>query len=510
VSREFPDRRRPAITISNRLVLYEKFVGVIAVTIELGRISRFLSDMRISRSGAVAVIDARGNIMASQEAAELGGESMRSLMRVDPAASPLLAVADQAIDADRVSLATLRAPLPLPPFRAADGKVYFVSLSPIDFRDWSVVTIVPEADFLGNIDRNTRRLICGLVAFTLLMVAAAVLLADRLIGRPLIRIAGELRHIEAFRLDRIARIRSGLRELDELSASMMQMAQGLTSFQKYLPTELVRTLVAQGVEARPGGEQRPLTVLFSDLAGFTALSERLGPGIVPVLTDYLSAASREIVRQGGTIDKFIGDAVMAFWGAPLPNQRHAEAACRAALACRRAVADVAAPQALSLRIGINSGVMLVGNIGSEERLNYTAIGDAVNLASRLEAVNKRYGTGIIIGAATRQAAGAAIIVRELDTVAVYGRVEGTAIFELLAMADEPAQGADLGWVALYEAGLAAYRARRWADAIATLERAAAARSGGDPPASLLIERCRAFLIDPPPADWTAVTVMGSK
>jgi adenylate cyclase len=518
-SSEFPDRHQPAISISGQLILFDKFVGIINVTIELGRISRFLSGLHVGQSGTVAVIDGAGSIIASPEPAEFKAEAsgmMRSLMSVDAATSPLLAVAHGALAANRVSLAELKAARPLPPFRAADGAVYFVSLSPLDFRDWSVVTIVPEKDFLANIDRNTQRLIYGLAVFTLLMIVAAILLADRLIGRPLIRIARELRHIEGFRLDRITRIASPLRELDDLSASMMQMAQGLTSFQKYLPTELVRTLVSQGIEARPGGQQRTLTVLFSDLAGFTSLSERLGPGIVPVLTAYLSAASRAIVEQDGTIDKFIGDAVMAFWGAPLPNERHAEAACRAALACRRAVAGIqapgeaGAPQALGLRIGINTGAMLVGNIGSEERLNYTVIGDTVNLASRLEAVNKPYGTDIIVGEATRWAAGAAIVVRELDTVAVYGRMEGTAIFELLAMADEPDAAQCRGWVALYEAGLAAYRERRWDEAIEVLTRAAAARTGGDRPADLLIARCRALLDDRPPANWTAITVMGSK
>ena len=196
---------------------------------------------------------------------------------------------------------------------------------------------------------------------------------DWLLGRPLLRIARELRHIEGFRLDRISRVSSPLRELDDLSAAMMQMAQGLTSFQKYLPTELVRTLVSQGIEAKPGGQQQTLTVLFADLAGFTSLSERLGAEVVPVLSRYLSSASDAIARESGTIDKFIGDAVMAFWGAPAVNPDHAVDACRAALAGQRALRQSGLAddhgRPVKVRIGINSGDMLVGNIGSEFRLN---------------------------------------------------------------------------------------------------------------------------------------------
>jgi adenylate cyclase len=514
----FPGRSQPGINISTKLLLYGRFVGVLDVTIELSRLSLFLSELHVGRSGTVAILDTSGSIIASPEPAERAAEQagmIRRLGDLRAGESPLLAIARDALDVNRMRLTehTSLEPLPLPPYRAADGSVYFVTFSSANFRDWNVVTVIPERDFLGNIDRNTRRLLYGLAAFTLLMIAASVLLADRLIGRPLIRIAGELRHIEAFRLDRIQRIASRLRELDNLSAALIQMAQGLTSFQKYLPTELVRTLVSQGIEAKPGGQQQTLTVLFSDLAGFTSLSERLGADIVPVLTGYLSAASGAIRTEGGTIDKFIGDAVMAFWGAPTPHAHPAEAACRAALACRRALAGIRVRNAdgtdegLSLRIGINTGTMLVGNIGSEERLNYTVIGDAVNLASRLEAVNKTYGTEIIIGEATRRAAGTSVLVRELDTVAVFGRMEGTEIFELLGMAGEIEMPA---WATSYEAGLTAYRARQWQAAIADFERTIALRSGGDAAAEMLVERCRRFLSEPPPTDWRAVTIMGTK
>ncbi|MET4072467.1 class 3 adenylate cyclase [Bradyrhizobium sp. S3.2.6] len=184
----------------------------------------------------------------------------------------------------------------------------------------------------------------------------------------------------------------------------------------------------QGVEARPGGAIQELSVMFVDVAGFTGLSERMGDRVVPLLSRYLDLASEAIVANGGTIDKFIGDAAMALWGAPQPQADHAGRCCRAALDIRRAISDSGLiddlGHALQIRIGINSGRMLVGNIGSELRLNYTVIGDAVNVASRLESANKIYGTQILIGEETYHLALGTIITREIDRIAVYGREEG--------------------------------------------------------------------------------------
>jgi adenylate cyclase len=377
-----------------------------------------------------------------------------------------------------------------------------------------VATVIPASDFLATIERNARLLLAALGLLTLVIAALAIWSANRLIGAPLLRIVGQLKHIESFELEAITRTSSPLRELDNLSAALTQMSRGLASFQKYIPTALVRTLVARGVEARPGGRQEILTVLFTDIVGFTGLSERLGDAIVPVLSEYLESASGAISACNGTIDKFIGDAVMAFWGAPAPSDRHAIDACAAALEfrsrlrqrCHEREGDGGVP--LRVRVGINTGRMLVGNIGSSERLSYTVIGDAVNVASRLEAVNKRYGTEILIGEDTRAAAGDAILVRRLDRVAVYGRTQGLAVFELLGMTEEGASQ-NPEWVTAYEAGLDAYARRNWAAAIELFESAAASR-GDDLPSRIFIERCRNHLASPPPEDWTAVSILAEK
>jgi adenylate cyclase len=375
--------------------------------------------------------------------------------------------------------------------------------------------VIPGGDFLASIERSAMVLLVVLVVLTLLIASIAALSANSLITVPLARVAGQLKHIEEFRLDRVRRLSSPLRELDNLSGALWQMGRGLASFQKYMPTELVRTLVSQGIEARPGGHQRTLTVMFTDLAGYTGISERLGDDVVPLLAEYLEAVSTAVLNHSGTIDKFIGDGVMAFWGAPLPNEQHASDACAAALECQRRLArqrQAAAARGealLRMRIGINTGRMLVGNIGSNERLNYTVIGDPVNVASRLEPLGKLYGVDIIIGEDTRSAASDAIIVRRLDRVAVYGRTGGLAIYELLGLAADILPDT-AEWVRTYEAGLAAYEARGWSEAIRLFEATTTLRGGTDRPSQILIERCRGCITDPPPTNWLPISILAAK
>ena len=428
---------------------------------------------------------------------------------------PMLASVNALLQGDRVSLADLHETRQLQTTGPIDGKNYFVTFSPLNFNNWVVATVIPASDFLASIERSAMTLLIALAALTIIVAAIAILLANRLLVAPLLRVAGQLKHIEEFRLDRVTRVASPLRELDDLSGVLVQMSRGLASFQKYMPTDLVRTLVSQGVEARPGGHQETLTVMFTDVAGFTSISEKLGDGVVPVLAEYLEAVSTAVLNACGTIDKFLGDGVMAFWGAPVPNERHAADACAAALECQtllsleRAKAERCGGTPLRMRIGINTGRMLVGNIGSSERLNYTVIGDPVNVASRLEALGKIYGVDIIIGEDTRTAAGDGIIVRRLERVFVYGRTEGLAIYELLGMAER--SGAEAPeWVRSYEAGLAAYENRCWSEAIKLLETVAAARDAIDRPSEILLERCCTYLADPPLDGWTPISVRESK
>jgi adenylate cyclase len=207
------------------------------------------------------------------------------------------------------------------------------------------------------------------------------------------------------------------------------------AFARYVPPEVVARLVEQPELLKLGGELRELTILFCDIADFTALSERVEPAVVvALLTDYFGTMSAVIHRHRGTVDKYIGDGIMAFWGAPLPDTEHALHAVQAAIAMRAEFADLARRWArpehapLALRIGLHTGKAIVGNVGSSSRFSYTAVGDAVNLASRLEGENKKHGTTILLSSDTAAALPPSLAVRQVATVTVKGKAAAIAVF----------------------------------------------------------------------------------
>ena len=284
------------------------------------------------------------------------------------------------------------------------------------------------------------------------------------------------------------------------------------AFSRYLSPVVVRDLVRRPERLELGGEEAVVTVLFSDLAGFTGFSETLSPReLIGVLNAWFTPATDVILAAGGTLDKFIGDAVMAFWGAPLPDEAQAAKALGAALAMEAALAGLAGTFAarglppLRARIGLHRGPAVVGNVGSRARFNYTVLGDTVNLASRLESLNKQYGTTVLASAAAIEAAGGGFPCRRVDLVRVAGRAAAVEVFEPLGPAGAPLPD----WAALFVVAREDYDARRFEAALAGFLAADAAR-GGDPPARVFAGRCRRFLAAPPPGDWDGVFVPTGK
>jgi adenylate cyclase len=283
------------------------------------------------------------------------------------------------------------------------------------------------------------------------------------------------------------------------------------AFTLYLPGPVVDRLVATDTQPSLGGELRIVSILFSDLAGFTRVSEYLEPqALVGALNTYFAGVTAIIEAHGGFVDKFIGDAVVGVFGAPLDDPRHAENAVRAALAMRAAGGEAAralAPPGGSppeTRIGINTGPVLIGNIGSPRRFNYTVMGDAVNLASRVEGVNKRYGTLLLVSDATVAACGDAIVFREIDTVTVQGRAQQVGLYEPLGVAGAvPAET-----LARRDAFAAALRHWR-TGAFAEAARQFAALAEGDEAARRLAAHAADYVADPP-AGWSGVSVLTEK
>jgi adenylate cyclase len=498
-----PTGERPAAAFAVRIGLDGDRAGVLAIIIELTRVSNFLSQLTVGKSASAFILDRDGSVIAAPDANADEVTPLKTEQPTFPVAVDAIRQAGSAYDAggsDPFNTTVVR-----------DGKAYKTVLTPISFPGWSLVTVVSESEFLGPVQATIRNLLIGLAALIAFAGLLSTWLAQRLIAAPLIKVVNEIRHVERFDLDKVQRHPSRLTEIANLSGAIGDMAQGLAAFRKYIPADLVRRLISDGNGARLGGAVRPMSVMFIDLAGFTGMSERLGDRIIPLLSRYLDVVSAQIQDHGGTIDKFIGDAVMAFWGAPSPNPDHAVDCCRAALACQRAVEEAGLTddhgERIKIRIGINSGDMLVGNIGSEVRLNYTVIGDAVNIASRLESTNKSYGSTIIIGPETRRLAGDRIVVRELDRLAVYGRSGGLQIYELLGMAGECDDLRD--WVAAYEAGLAAWRTGDFAGAIRHFQQAQKLRQP-DAASSLMIERCKHQIENPTAEGWDGTTVARTK
>jgi adenylate cyclase len=276
-------------------------------------------------------------------------------------------------------------------------------------------------------------------------------------------------------------------------------------FSRYVSRTVVDRILADPARARLGGERKELTVLFSDIRGFSAFAEGMGPEtLASFLGEYLTPMTQLVLDSGGTLDKYIGDAVMALWAAPVDMPDHAARACEVALKMQEALGGLNArwkaegkPE-IAIGIGINTGAMAVGNMGTAARFDYTVLGDQVNLGSRLEALTKDYGVDILVGEATMRAAGAGFTFREIDVVRVKGRAGAAPVYELVGRAGAATDPA-------FAEALAAYRKREFATA-----RARFGTLAGDPAARAMAARCAVLETAPPPEDWDGVYEQRSK
>jgi adenylate cyclase len=322
----------------------------------------------------------------------------------------------------------------------------------------------------------------------LLSLLAGFVLAGR-IASPLKAISQVVARVGNFQLEPTPLPKSAIKEVQVLSESVERMRTGLASFSHYVPVDLVRDLVRSGGVAALGGERREISLMFCDLAGFTAYAEKTSPeAAVETLTSYFESYGRAIEDSGGVIDKFLGDGIMALFNAPQILPQPAAAACRAALMGTSNFAGCGihnrGEAGFVARVGLHAGEVLVGNVGTTSRFTYTAIGDAVNLCSRLEGLNKTYGTRILASSALRQQAGESeFLWRRLDRVIVVGRTEPLDIHELMGFR-EGAPPESLRLAKTYSLAFDAFLIQNWDDAASILSTI----PGGDLPTQLLLER----------------------
>jgi len=281
-----------------------------------------------------------------------------------------------------------------------------------------------------------------------------------------------------------------------------------TIFEHYLDHGVVDNLIANPDQVRLGGELRKCTVLFTDVANFTNTSEQLGPEqVVHFMNVYLNAMTDIIIEEGGFVDKFIGDEIIAIFGAPNILPDHAERACRATLRMREKVKELqpefresGCKSEIFARTGISTGDVVIGNMGSDTRMNYTAMGNTMNLGARIEGINKVYGTRTLVNETTANESG--MIFREIDTVQVKGKDRGERIFELIAEGEMSQKD-----IEAFRTALKHYRAKEWQQASEIFSRLAEA---GDPPSQVFLKRCREYIDAPPPQEWNGIYIMQTK
>ena len=509
----FASDRQPGITCT--IPHYDStgaLLGVTAVDISVLDLSYYLGAMQVTEHSRLFITDATGRLVALQmrdpkEVDRLFRKKLNQagydVLKATDLGDPVLSAVVDAYHQRNDNTAAIRL--------VHQGSLLHAMVSPlandrgIDLR---IGVIIPDNDIMGAVHRNNYIII----GFSLFMIMLAILLSlvlSRLIARPMHQLSADMKRIEQLDLGVSETIPTIITEIDDMQGSFDGMKTGLQNFRRYVPADLVSQLVGQKQNASLGGECRQLTILFSDIANFTSISEHLAPEVlVQDLCEYFNVISRTILAERGTLDKYIGDSVMAFWGAPVEVDEHVYHACMAAVTAQDRLGSLfrqwesKGKTRFATRIGIHTAEVVVGNMGYEERLNYTVIGDGVNLASRLEGLNKFYGTSTLVSHTTQELVRDRFEFRRVDRVAVKGKTEGVDVFELLALkGDIPVNLRKL--MDVYENGLAVYFERDWKFALQHFNTVLKYRPG-DGPSQVLAARCRRFMVQSPPETWNLI------
>ncbi len=494
----FSSSGRPGISISAPMTVAGKRFGVVAADIALDNIALFLSSHQIGERGFTMILDEKDRVVAYPEmdrALRIDGKSVRLSTAAELGNSAL----DEALRRYRAGEGSRLA------FNEpASGTPYLASLHafpPALGKDWMILTLAPQEDFVGELQRTNRNML-ALSAALLALGLALVAFLSRFLTQPIAAVIAETVKIKALDLRDDLSIHSRIREIRQLVDATQAMKSTIRAFTTFVPRTLVQQLLSSGRTLEVGGQSRYLTIMFTDMDGFSVLAESTPTReLMSRVSIHLDTVTRVIDAHHGTLDKYIGDAVMAFWGAPMPDDDHAYHACLTALKAQQAmnavneewVRDGKLPT--SFRIGLHTDAVLVGNIGSAERLSYTVMGDGVNIAAHLETLNKTYGSRICVSHSVFREAGERMLMRPLDNVSVKGRRGELIVYELLAAIGPEAEAAGIAatreqrhLAELTRTAFAAWQGGHHAEALAGY-RAVLDAYPLDPVARLFIDRC---------------------
>ncbi len=411
--------------------MHNQFIGVLGVDISFTGLSNFLNKQTIGKFGHAFITDRNGNVIVPDAKSAVQS-------KIPPQVAQ---AAVQYFNKTQEYNFSFK-------YNHTRYLSYVGSTTPFFNKPWLLVTIVPFSDFFSDLIRTQFEII--LITLIILILSIIVInYFSRRIAKPIVSLASEVDKLTNLDLSSHKRVFSYIVEIRMMDASIAAMRAALRSFSRYVPKEIVRQLLAQGRDITLHVDKKKLTIFFSDIKDFTTIAENNPLStLMPLLNDYFDGISKIILENRGTIDKYIGDSVMAIWGAPLANPEHAIFSCIAALKCQAFVLEFnqkcreqGKPEFIT-RFGISSGTVFVGNIGTLERMNYTVIGDAVNTAARLQVTDKIYHVSIIISEQVYTQTKGRFLVRPLDTVEVKGKITKIKIYELVALLEaDPAIGA---------------------------------------------------------------------
>ncbi len=498
----FSTTKLPGITLSMPLGYYKdnSAIGIISVDISLDHFSELLKRIKMTDNAESYLISEEGEIVATSlemKTFEIDEKTddLTLIKTTDTDNSVLKMAAKNLINANTQHTKI-----------SVDGIEYTASLKKLEKLPFYLISIAPQSDFTSAFE-NVRINMFLISVFLFLVSFGVIFVLSRRISTPISALCNSAKAIGEMWLDEYPNPpKSNIVEIRELSSAMDSMKLSISTFAKYAPKDLVRKLVKKGEEPILGGMTKEITMFFSDIEKFSTVSEKLpAEYLILHLSEYFDEMTKEIMKHNGVIDKYIGDSVMAIWGAPNPDEKQVINACNAALGCQRILEELKEKWAplgkppLPTRIGIHTGQAIVGNIGSQDRMNFTAIGDSVNIASRLEGANKYYGTKILVSENVEAIAKGRILFRVIDKIAVKGRSSGIVVYEPLCSmkdADDENYYKLIDLCAKAKEAFELYQSQEFAEALKHYRSMKLLFPGLDLSLEPLIKKCEEFIHPP--------------